>query len=283
MAMQRAWPLPEGIKSVEVNGYPMAYQESGTGMPLVLVHGSMNDYRCWNFQIPVFAAHYRVIAVSLRHYFPEPWDGQGDDFTILQHADDVAEFTRALDLGPVHLLGHSRGGAVVLNVAARHPAVIKTLILEDASGLEALLPETPESRAMAVEGLKLHERLAADLAKGDRETALRSYVDALSWPGRWDELTPERKSSFFDNVATAIQVEVRPSLSAEAIGKFQFPILMLTGETSPGRYGQMLRAMRDCLPGSVGEPTVIPNAAHGMNRDNPQAFNAAVLGFLSGR
>jgi hypothetical protein len=58
---------------------------------------------------------------------------------------------------------------------------------------------------------------------------------------------------------------------------------MLTGETSPGRYGQMFRAMRDCLPGSVGEPTVIPRAAHGMNRDNPQAFNAAVLGFLSGR
>jgi pimeloyl-ACP methyl ester carboxylesterase len=261
----------------------MACQDSGTGMPLVLVHGSMNDYRCWNFQIPVFAAHYRVIAVSLRHYFPEPWDGQGADFSILQHADDVAEFTRALDLGPVHLLGHSRGGAVVLNVAARHPAVIKTLILVDASGLEALLPETPESRAMAVEGLKLHERLRADLSKGDRETALRAYVDALSWPGRWDELTPDRKSSFFDNVATAIQVEVRPSLSAKAIGKFQFPILMLTGETSPRRYGQMLRAMRDCLPGSVGEPTVIPSAAHGMNRDNPQAFNAAVLGFLSGQ
>jgi hypothetical protein len=51
---------------------------------------------------PVLAAHYRVIAVSLRHYFPEPWDGQGDDFSVLQHADDVAEFSRVLDLGPVH-------------------------------------------------------------------------------------------------------------------------------------------------------------------------------------
>jgi len=283
MAIQGVWPMPEGVKSVEVNDYPIAYEERGSGTPLILVHGAMNDYRCWNFQVPVLAVHYRVIAVSLRHYFPEPWDGQSDDFSVFQHADDVAEFTRVLDLGPVHLLGHSRGGAVVLNVAARHPDVIKTLILADASGLEALLPETPESRAMAVEGQKLHEHLAADLAKGDQETALRAYVDALSWPGRWDELTPERKSSFFDNVATAIRPEVRPSLSGEAIGKFQFPILMLTGETSPGRYGQMLRAMRDCLPGSVGEPTIIPNAAHGMNRDNPKAFNAAVLGFLSGR
>ena len=77
--MQSGWPLPEGIKTVEVNGYPIAYCESGSGIPLILVHGSLNDYRYWNSEIGVFAEQYRVIAVSLRHYFPEPWDGHGDD------------------------------------------------------------------------------------------------------------------------------------------------------------------------------------------------------------
>ena len=76
--MQSGWPLPEGIKTVEVNGYPIAYCESGSGIPLILVHGSLNDYRYWNSEIGVFAEQYRVIAVSLRHYFPEPWDGHGD-------------------------------------------------------------------------------------------------------------------------------------------------------------------------------------------------------------
>jgi pimeloyl-ACP methyl ester carboxylesterase len=46
---------------------------------------------------------------------------------------------------------------------------------------------------------------------------------------------------------------------------------------------EMLRAMGACLSGSVGEPIVISNTSHGMNRENPQAFNAAVLGFLSSR
>jgi len=77
MAVQCARPLPEGVKVVEVNGYPMAYQESGGGTPLVLVHGSLNDCRYWNVQIPVFAEHHRVIAVSLRRYFPEPWVREG--------------------------------------------------------------------------------------------------------------------------------------------------------------------------------------------------------------
>jgi esterase len=283
MVMQSVWPLPKGIESVEVNGYPMAYRESGSGTPLILVHGSLNDYRYWNSQIRVFAAQYRVIAVSLRHYFPEPWNGRGEDFSILQHADDLAEFTRKLNLGRVHLLGHSRGGAVVLNVAARHPEVIRTLILVDTSGLEALLPDTPEARALAAETQKLVERLAADLAKGDREAALRAYVEALTAPGRWEQLGPDQKLILFDDAATAIRPEVRPSLSCEAIRKFQFPILPLTGEKSPKRYGEMLRAMQGCLPESVGEQIIIPNASHGMNRENPQAFNAAVLGFLSGR
>jgi pimeloyl-ACP methyl ester carboxylesterase len=282
MEVQSAWPLPEGIKSVEVNGYPMAYRESGSGVPLILVHGTLNDYRYWDSEIGVFAAQYRVMAVSLRHYFPEPWDGRGDDFSILQHADDVAEFTRKLDLGSVHLLGHSRGGAVALNVAARHPEVIKTLILADTSGLEALLPDTPEARALSAETQRLIDRLAADLAKGDREAALRAYVEGVVGPGRWELMRPDYKQILFDNAATAIRPEERVSISREAIRKLQFPILPLTGELSPKRYGEMARAIWRCANENVREPIIIPNASHAMNRNNPQAFNAAVLGFLSG-
>src|SRR5258706_8827694 len=85
-----SWPLPEGVKWIEVNGYPMAYQDNGQGIPIVLVHGSANDYRVWPTSIPVFATKLRVINVSLRHFYPERWDGSGTDFSITQHASDVA-------------------------------------------------------------------------------------------------------------------------------------------------------------------------------------------------
>ena len=49
------WTLPDGIKSIEVNGYNMAYEEKGSGVPLVLVHGAMSDYRIWSVQVPEFA------------------------------------------------------------------------------------------------------------------------------------------------------------------------------------------------------------------------------------
>src|ERR1700689_2461042 len=79
-----------------VNGYDMAFVERGTGAPLLLVHGTLCDYRHWTGQMEPFGAHYRTIAVSLRHCWPEKWDGEGDDFTVQQHTRDVASFIAAL-------------------------------------------------------------------------------------------------------------------------------------------------------------------------------------------
>ena len=178
------WPLPEGLKSLEVNGYDMAYQETGSGVPLILVHGSINDYRVWAAQVPEFAKNYRVLAVSLRHYYPERWDGKGNDFSIEQHISDVPVFIRQLNLGPVHLLGHSRGGAVVLNVAKMHPELIKSLILEDASGLEALLPESPDDDRLVAEAKANREALAHALAAGEIESGLHRFIESLNGAAR---------------------------------------------------------------------------------------------------
>jgi pimeloyl-ACP methyl ester carboxylesterase len=273
------WPLPDGIKSIEVNGYDMAYQEMGSGFPLVLVHGAMSDYRTWSGPLPVFARKYRVIAVSLRHYFPEKWNGAGDDFSIEQHIDDVPEFIKRMNLGKVHLLGHSRGGAVSLNVAKRHPELIKTLILEDASGLEALLPESPDDQRLATEALANGEALAKALAAGEIDRGVQVWFDSLAGSGAWSRLAPGRKQNILDNLGTALKPEGRPVTTCNEIARLDFPVLLLNGERSPRRYPAMFAAMRKCK--EMAAPIVIPNAAHGMHRDNPTAFETAVLDFLS--
>jgi esterase len=273
------WPLPEGVKSVEVNSYDMAYQETGSGVPLVLVHGAINDYRGWAAQVPEFAKNHRVIAVSLRHYYPEKWDGKGNDFSIGRHISDLPVFIRQLNVGPVHLLGHSRGGAVVLNAAKMHPELIKSLILEDASGLEALLPKSPDNDRLIAEAKANREALAHALAAGEVEAGVQRYIEALNGAGSWSKLAADQKQIFFDNIGTALIPEGRPVTTCAEISKFSFPILLLNGERSPKRYGAMYQAMRKCK--DIPEPVVIPNAAHAMHRDNPAAFNAAVLSFLA--
>ena len=111
------------------------------------------------------------------------------------------------------------------------------------------------------------------------ESAVRVWVDSLGGAGAWDRLPEARKQVVLDNLGTALVVDGRPVTTCEQIAKFDFPILLLTGERSPKRYGEMYAAMRKCK--NIAEPTVIPNAAHTMHRDNPTAFNVAVLDFLA--
>ena len=80
------------MQSFRVNGYDMAYLEVGEGHPLVCVHGTLGDFRTWYSVLGPLSTRHRVIAVSLRHFFPEHWDAVGDDYKMAQHVSDVTAF-----------------------------------------------------------------------------------------------------------------------------------------------------------------------------------------------
>ncbi|MFO1313276.1 MAG: alpha/beta hydrolase [Burkholderiales bacterium] len=275
-----AWPTGERMQFATVNGYPLAFVEAGARLPaLVLVHGSMSDLRAFQFQVPALARSARTISLSLRHFHPERWDGSGDDFTVERHAEDVAAFIEARGLGPVHLLGHSRGGAVALQVALRHPSLVRTLMLSDPGGLEALLPPSPEGEAMARQSAEMFARLRDNLAAGDAQAALRRFVEDLNGPGAWERRTPEQRQLMLDNVGTGPACAQRPAFTPDEIASLAMPILAMTGSASPARYRLMLEAMRAQNRNVAGIVTV-QGAAHSMHRDAPEAFNAAVRAFV---
>jgi esterase len=272
------WPIPDGIKTIEVNGYDMAYQETGSGTPLVLIQGAMTDYRTWDTQVPDFSKAYRTIAVSLRHFYPEKWNGDGDDFSVAQHASDVAVMIKKLNLGKVHLLGHSRGGSVALAVASLYPEVIRTLILQDANMLP-LMPETPEKQKWMASAKAGSDRVRANLATGGREKAAQEWMD-YTRPGTWEEAPARVKQIILGNIGTFTESGERGNISCADIQKFNFPILLLSGEKSPKLYGEMFTIMRQCKP-DIPAPLIVPNAGHSMHRENPVFYNKGVLDFLN--
>jgi len=264
----------------DVDGYPLAYQEAGFGAPLLLVHGSLVDYRAWAQQLPAFSATYRTIAISLRHCFPERWDGIDGDFSVERHADDIAALVRAAARGAVHLVGHSRGGAVAIEFALRHRRLVRSLVLADPGGLEALLPDTVEGRRMAEESAAMFAQLRDDLAAGDEERAARRFVDALGGPGTWDRRTAEQRQMLLDNIATGPACAERPRFTRDQLASLDRPMLLVTGAKSPHRYALMLAEMTR-INRNVRALATIAGAAHAMNRENPAAFNDAVTIFLA--
>ncbi|MFC7539319.1 alpha/beta fold hydrolase [Siccirubricoccus deserti] len=96
----------------------------------MLVHGTLGDQRYWAPQMGPLGAHYHVMALSMRHCWPGRWE-DGGDFTIDRHVADLAGFIRALDAGPVRLIGHSRGGHIAFRLAERHPDLLRALVLAE--------------------------------------------------------------------------------------------------------------------------------------------------------
>jgi pimeloyl-ACP methyl ester carboxylesterase len=128
-ALPKTGELPAGLKTLRVNGYDMAYMESGSGRPLVMVHGAMSDYRTWAAQMEPLGRTNRAIAVSLRHYFPERWDGNGGSFSWQQHVADMSAFIAVINAGPVDLIGHSRGGLIAFELARAQPGLVRSLVV----------------------------------------------------------------------------------------------------------------------------------------------------------
>lgn len=270
--------LPETIR---VNGYDMTFAESGRGAPLVLLHGTLCDWRFWGAQMAPLGRDFQVIAVSLRHYYPEHWDGVGDDFSIAQHVDDVVAFIDARALGPVHLLGHSRGGDIAFHLAGRHPGHIRSLILADPGGE---LDETlrPGAAPVRLDFATKYREIVARITSGDVDGGLAQMLERLSGKGAWERIPEAGRQMFRDNAGTlrAQISEVRPPFTRAGAQAIAVPTLLIGGDASPAPYPEILAALERTIA-DVRRLT-IRDAAHPMSAQNPQAFNAAVAAFLAG-
>ncbi|MCP4617640.1 MAG: alpha/beta hydrolase [Bradyrhizobium sp.] len=272
------------MQTLHVNGFDMPYLEVGLGNegpPLVCVHGSLNDFRIWSCVVGLLSSRHRVICVSLRHFFPEQWDGKGDTYSIAQHVDDVIAFIGELNAGPVDLMGHSRGGHIAFRAAQRRPELLRRLILAEPGGeLDATLD--PDFKG-GPSPLLAHFTAAADkIAAGDVDGGLRVFVDTLERPGHWERLPPLMKQPLRDNAYTLIgQVrDDRPPFSKADAESIRMPTLFIGGAKTKGLLPKVLHTLAAHVPDA--RTAMIPNTTHPMFEQAPQAFSEIVLDFLAG-
>jgi pimeloyl-ACP methyl ester carboxylesterase len=270
-----SWKLPDGVKTVEVNGYPMAYKEVGSGPTLVLVHGVMCDYRCWGSTVSAFADKYRVLSVSMRHFYPENWDGSGDTFSAAQHAKDLAAFIERMN-PPVRLVGHSYGGLVASEVARTRPELVSKLVLAE-GGTDGLLP-APSAEQLAGKK-RFGEQAENALKTRGTDAGLEFAVDTLYGKGAWSRYPASVQSFHRDNAWTIVAAvkDTGPRATCAEFGSLKMPVLLVTGQNTSPRFKQMVPAQAKCLPGT--KTVVIPNAGHGMMA-NAAVFNPALQDFL---
>ncbi|MEN3277213.1 MAG: hypothetical protein V7631_3003 [Massilia sp.] len=262
------------------SGVRIPYFATGTGEPLVFVHGSLCDYRYWNGQADVLSRHFRCISLSLSHYWP------GDDaeahtaFSWQAHVDEVAAFIAAMDIGPVHLAGHSRGGCVAFHLARAYPQLVKTLTLADPGGPLQIDGAAPATLPPATEALRA--QVAALIENGAIDAGLEKFVDSVSMPGIWRRSRPGFRTMAIDNAGTLPKQfrDPLPAYTRAAAREISCPTLLIEGEKSPRMYRDNVAA----LAGWIGhvDKRSIAGASHGMNVSHPAAFNRLVQAFIAG-
>lgn len=266
------------MQLVSIRGYDMAFIDEGQGQPLLLIHGSLYDNRYWVPQIEVLAAAgFRVIAPSLRHYWPNDASGAAQ-LSIEEHTEDMAAFMAGLKLGPIDLLGHSRGGYIVFRIAERHPELLRRLILAEPAGVLG------EGFIAPGEAMPNYTALIADsvakVANGEIEAGLASFYEYALGPGSWAKLGEPRQSICRDNARTLIGQgqEGRVPYTRASAEALRPRTLLIDGALAEAPFRRVADGLARTIP-HVKHVT-LPCAAHLLNWDDATGFNAAVLEFL---
>jgi pimeloyl-ACP methyl ester carboxylesterase len=258
----------------DVNGRSVAYERTGSGPVLVLLHGFLSDSRAWRPQLEGLSEHFTMIA------WDAPGAGQSHDppetFGTGDWADCLAGLLDVAGVGSADILGLSWGGMVAQELYRRRPERVRSLVLADTyAGWRGSLSEATTE-----------ERLA---------TCLR---DSTLPPG---ELVPKYLPGMHSESATQeVREELAEIMSAfhpvgfrlmalssahcdtrDLLPEIGVPTLLVWGEADARSPMSVANQLHAAIPGA--RLAVIPGAGHVSNLEAPARFNAAVRDFcLSG-
>lgn len=252
---------------VEVSGMRIGYRRVGSGPAVVLLHGGVSDGRVWRRAMDDLADEFTIVA------WDAPGCGPSDDppasFRLADYADCLAGFVAALGLDRPHVVGHSFGGGLAIELVHRHPSVPRSLVLVGAyAGWAGSLPPE-EVRARLTSFLALEEPFVPRSFPG-------LFSDVMP-PDAADELTSIMEDVRLAPSKTMIrafaEADLRPALAA-----IDVPTLLLYGGDdvrSPRFVAEHLHAE---IPAST--LVVLPGLGHELYLESPEAFIGAVRPFL---
>lgn len=259
------------MEHVDVDGLRIAYRRQGAGTPLVLLHGAVCDSRVWRVELDRFSSSFGVVA----------WDAPGcggssdapNESSMRDYARCLEGFLHAIGVGPAHIVGHSWGSTLALQLCHQAPAAVKSLTLIGGyAGWAGSLP--PE---------EVKRRLAFALETAD---ALPRQFDRRSMPGLFSDAMPvdranELASIMSDVRAPATRTMARALAESDllaALADMSVPTLVLLGDEDVRSPISVALELHNALPNS--SLAVVPGAGHECYLEAPDLFAAVVLRFL---
>ena len=249
-----------------VNGLKMYYEVYGSGKPLVLLHGAFNTINmAFGMLIPELSKNRQVIAVELQGH------GHTADierpFSFQSMADDVAGLLKYLKTDSADIFGYSMGGGVALQLAIRHPGLVRKLVI--ASAVYKYEGWAPETRAIL-------PILTPEMFEG---TPIKTEYDKLAPdPKHWSQFVNKMKQF----------VSTPYDFTAEKIKSIKSPTLIIAGDGDgvlPEHAVEMFRLrngkyMVDFGPAPATQLAIFPGTSHIFVMMHPDWLLSMIQPFL---
>jgi pimeloyl-ACP methyl ester carboxylesterase len=264
-----------------VDGGELEYEVRGSGEPVLLIHGAMlADAFTPLLAQPTLTDHYRLI-----HYHRRGFAGScrhAGPCGMSQQAVDARALLDHLGVYRAHVVGHSYGGAIALQLALDAPERVASLALLEPAGIVA-----PSREAFAQEVLAFSDER---YARGDKSGAvelflqgvcgpqMREVADQALPPGAYDQAAADADTFFLFEGPALGEWRFGP---AEAARITQPVLLMLGAETDAvtPMFGEMNAALAEWLPHA--EPVQLPRATHALQMMNPAGTAELLTAFFA--
>ncbi|MGE5802124.1 MAG: alpha/beta fold hydrolase [Gemmatimonadota bacterium] len=261
-------PTDTGAHYARVHGVRTYYSISGTGKPLVLLHGAFSNIETdFGAMIPELARTHRVIGIELQgHGHTEDIDRP---LRYAQLADDVAELLSQLKVESADFFGYSLGGAVALHLAQRHPALVHKFVFAGAAGFSSA-------------------GLYPGLLEGE-QTLKPEQLAGTPWQEAYARMAPhpEQWATLVEQVKELDRTD--PGVDTVQLKRLRVPALLIIGDgdiVRPEHTMQMFRLLGGGVPADIaGLPNsqlaVLPGTTHVTLVTKTQWLVSMVNAFLS--
>ena len=240
------------VKSLDHSGAHIAYSETGSGDPVVMIHCSTASGRVWES----LAEH---LGDGFRSVMPDqwgcgksdPWTGQGL-FDLGSEAAPVLELIKAIGK-PVHLVGHSYGGAVALRVAGERRDLIQSLTLIEPSCFYLLRGAGARERELLEEIANVAWTVWSTVGCGDYQRGMQTFFDYWNGDGAWMDMPEATRVSFARRLAK-VALDFRGLMDEPAQlwdhAELSMPTLLVCGDRSPAPSRRIVEMLAAAITGA---------------------------------
>jgi len=265
MVETRFFEAPDGTR--------LAWDEAGSGSPVLLLHGIGSSRRRWDPQFEALsAAGFRVIRLDQRAFGES--EGADQRYGMDRFVADVSAFVEHLRLETLHVVGHSLGAMVAQRYAVDHTACLRSLVLASTTSHNGRRA-TAFAHIMMLLGERGFDAVLADPAlRPEAEQALRDAFPGAPVPIEMLKVGVEKPNPARANAWRACM----EFSTKDRLGELRCPVLVMHGSADPlipFRAGQLVH---EAIAHS--EWIAFDGAGHSVPRERADEFNRAVLVFL---